>query len=206
MKGSADSNTVDVLLRIPRYDIQKTPLKSSLYSSNVEVKTPTLNSMLGDKLTTLGPNTIGIKRNKDPLLVGKHLYDVSNLFRYVDSLEKAYNAYVECFKLQREFRRLNIPLERAIEDLRYVGELLTIGNWDVRDRRKAAKKDFEFIKSGVRKLRPFLIKRRFTTLTARETGGQIGFISKVFELFEEKQISDKKNYSCIFELPRRNAE
>ncbi|MHA1456216.1 MAG: nucleotidyl transferase AbiEii/AbiGii toxin family protein, partial [Promethearchaeota archaeon] len=50
---------LDFLLHMPNYKTQQTPIKTFLYESDYKVQTPTINTLLGDKLTTLGPNTIG---------------------------------------------------------------------------------------------------------------------------------------------------
>lgn len=87
-------------------------------SSKTGIQIPTVNSILGDKLTAFAANTIGValKADKEMQLV-KQLFDVSELFNYADDIkeiEKSFNQFVE---IESSYRDKSFAKEEVIKDL-----------------------------------------------------------------------------------------
>lgn len=102
----------------PDYKTQRIRLNTSFYRSSVEVEVPTLNSMLGDKLTCIGPNTIGVPVDDDHRLSNmKHIYDISSLFNLCNDFGEIYYAYLACVEVQNHFRKTAFSLPECTKDL-----------------------------------------------------------------------------------------
>jgi hypothetical protein len=83
------------------HDIIKRPIRTSFLEPDreIEVELPTIESLLGDKLTAFAPTTIGVKlRNRDNqpgevMQVAKQLYDVGVLFEHATDFAAVARAY-----------------------------------------------------------------------------------------------------------------
>ena len=78
----AETNIMlDVQLKMSLYKKMKKPVCcGNFYKSKIDVLVPTISSLIGDKLLTLGPSTLGIPLNKGKEAQRlKHAYDISLL-------------------------------------------------------------------------------------------------------------------------------
>lgn len=122
---------LDVVFGGSSVPTQKTPLKTRLFEPKepVSVTTPTIESMLGGKLTTLGPGTIGIPRDKSnfDVATGKQLYDIDRLLRHVQDLEPVAQTYLLTYEQQITYHPENDrpSLTAVLEDGLYVLKVLS---------------------------------------------------------------------------------
>ncbi|MHA1499429.1 MAG: nucleotidyl transferase AbiEii/AbiGii toxin family protein [Promethearchaeota archaeon] len=166
---------LDFLLHMPNYKTQQTPIKTFLYESDYKVQTPTINTLLGDKLTTLGPNTIGKPINEKPLSIGKQLYDISVLFNYSDN-----------------FNDLYLTFEDAIKDLIHICKIFSLSQhcpeW-VKD--EEIKDKAKFLKGGINSLMPYTSSElKLTPLKARTISAKISFLARLFLFKENKSLKE----------------
>ena len=107
---------LDVVLHEPLYELRTTPLRSFYYGSDLVILTPSPSAMLGDKLSALGPNTIGLpaERVVDNF---KQFYDIGNLLALGFEVRAVRDAYVSCFREVSAWRRLDISIDDAHDDL-----------------------------------------------------------------------------------------
>lgn len=117
---------LDVFEKEPKYKTRMMKLKTEYYESNARAKIPTVNSMLGDKLSTLGLRTIGLHKNRPSMEQSKQLYDTIQLLDHATDFRDIYDAYSNCFKIQVGFRGLKICLDDALDDLTYTLKLFVI--------------------------------------------------------------------------------
>ncbi len=83
------------------HDIIKKPIRTSFLEPDreIEVELPTIESLLGDKLTAFAPTTTGVKlrtRNNQPgevMQVAKQLFDVGVLFEHANDFAAVARAY-----------------------------------------------------------------------------------------------------------------
>lgn len=203
---SIQSNILlDIILKEPKYKTQKTALKSFFYSSDLKIKTPTIDSILGDKLSTIGPNTIGrnLKDSRNGLEYVKHFYDIKNLIPHIKNFEDVYDAYKECYDFQVKVReRKKLVIEDCLNDLASVCKIFTLNKQLLEKNKNIIKnftvvsKNFDSCNKGVKNFIPFLIfENQFTTTAISETTGLTAFISKLLELVYKKEIGcDKATY------------
>ncbi len=180
---------LDFLLHMPNYKTQQTQIKTFLYESDYIVRTPTINALLGDKLTTLGPNTIGKTLDKNPLNIGKQLYDIFVLFNYSDNFKDLFDAYYDVFNFEKKNRELHsLSFEDAINDLIHICKLFSLSKnspkW-VTDEK--IKEKTNFLKRGINNLMPYTSSElKLSLLKARTTSAKIAFLAKLL-LFEHNK-------------------
>lgn len=82
------------------------------------VKIPTIEEMLGDKLTAFAPNTIGIRYVDMKFTeIIKQLYDCSKLFRVSNDFDLVYQTYLEISKREIAYRALiDLEVTDCIDD------------------------------------------------------------------------------------------
>lgn len=91
----------------PEYKLTKTPLKSFFYDSDIMIPTPTGSSILGDKLSVIGPSTIGRKLDdsRNGIEYAKHFYDIYSLANKFNDFSQTRETYRSCVKVQSVIRK-----------------------------------------------------------------------------------------------------
>lgn len=87
----------------------------------VSVQIPTVEGLLGDKLTAFAPNTIGVpfeNRNKESqsMQVAKQLFDVGELFSNAVDMPAVISAYHANFEKETGYRDKNHTIEDVLQD------------------------------------------------------------------------------------------
>uniref|UniRef100_A0A832DKH2 Nucleotidyl transferase AbiEii/AbiGii toxin family protein n=1 Tax=Ignavibacterium album TaxID=591197 RepID=A0A832DKH2_9BACT len=136
-------------------------IASSLFEvdEDISITTPTINGILGDKLTAFAPKTTGIPFGigKD-MQINKQLFDIGILFEKADDLEEIKNAFDECVKIEAGYRGIEISPEDVIRDLIEISFL--ISQMNLRNSvSNAITREFQ---DGVRKIRSHLLAGNYT--------------------------------------------
>jgi len=102
----------------PNYRLTDTPLKSFFYDSDIIIKTPTGSSILGDKLSVIGPSTIGRKLDdsRNGIEYAKHFYDIFCLSNNFEKFSETQKTYYSCVEIQSKIREKDFSHESCIED------------------------------------------------------------------------------------------
>jgi len=83
----------------------------------IQVMVPTIESLLGDKLTAFAPTTIGILYHEDRKTdIVKQLFDVAALFDAASDIQLAAEAYTEIHAKQLLYRQKSYSLEETLQD------------------------------------------------------------------------------------------
>lgn len=88
-----------------------------LYSSKIKAEIPFASSIIGDKLLTLGPNTLGI-----PLAKGKeaqrlkHVYDIAFLLGMSPSLHEIRTSFNACVVHENKLQEKSVTIEKLFSD------------------------------------------------------------------------------------------
>lgn len=78
---------------------------------------PSVNCILGDKLTAFAPHTTGIPFGMDKELeIIKQLYDISVLVDAHDNLDDVYTSYIATVEAELAYRGLSVSPERVLQD------------------------------------------------------------------------------------------
>jgi hypothetical protein len=150
----------------PRYFLQSTQLKSFFYNSDITVQTPTINSILGDKLSVIGPTTIGrkLENSRNGIEYAKNFYDIHSLYNNMKNLKETKETYLSIIKIQEKVRDTKYELDQSIDDAlltcktaclpQGLGEQLIRGSPIDRER---ASLEFEKLQDGLSRYRPFIV-------------------------------------------------
>lgn len=184
---------LDFLLHKPNYKLQETQISTFLYESNCKVKTPTVNALLGDKLTVLGPNTIGKTLDKNPLNFGKQLYDISILLEYFENFDEVFDAYYDIFNFEKVNRNLpSLEFKNSINDLVNICKLfaLIVHRPDgLND--KDIISNIQFLKRGISNLVTYTSsKLKLNPLKGRTISAKIAFLAKLMLLKYNKSLTE----------------
>lgn len=119
--GKQTSHVVlDVVKEEPLHPvIERIPIRSPLFECDEEilVSVPTVEGLLGDKLTAFAPNTVGVRLHKDSAMqVIKQLFDVAELFDAAANLEEVDRSYSVLFQAENAYRDGKFTREQALTD------------------------------------------------------------------------------------------
>lgn len=167
---------LDVLFSSQLYTLTiNTPIQSEfLITKNpcIYVKTPTIEAILGDKLTAFAPHTVGIKFQSDEfsndkrLEVIKQLLDISSLYDLSFNFNSIKNNYISICKQEIKYRDLNISYKDCLLDS--FATALSIFS-----RGAYNKKDYPFLLEGINKVVNHVYKERYSSEKAVDDASKV---------------------------------
>ena len=97
-------------------DISKLPLV--LFDSSAVVRTPTPEGLLGDKMTAVSPNTMGIPLNKKRSMeVLKQIIDLGELFNVANDADDFRQSFISTAQQENGFRGTSYSMEEVMDDI-----------------------------------------------------------------------------------------
>jgi len=129
----------------------------------VKVRVPTIEALLGDKLTAFAPHTLGVpfqtKRGRSMTMqVAKQLFDVGELFSEVKDLAAVKRAYLESYRIESTYREGNFSLEDTLNDTKNIALQVCING--TRNGHPDAK-IIEPMLDGIKRLKNHLVQGQF---------------------------------------------
>lgn len=159
---------LDALGMKPRLATRRTPLKTFYYESSMEVTTPTVGALLGDKLSVIGPNTIGrpLRDSRNGLEYAKHLYDIDILSDSKPDFGECVDAYRESLRIQNRIRGRDFGLEECLDDAVFTCQVASLpqrlGERAIENLKQPesdrAHSEYRILRDGLRRFRPFLVR------------------------------------------------
>ncbi len=157
------------------------PLKSQFIEtiSDTKILVPTVNSLLGDKLTAFAPTTTGIHFgiNKE-MQINKQLFDIGELFNHTDDIKEVEDSFNHFVEIESVYRNEKFSTERVIKDLFEISFL--ISQIKIRGGKENAITN-EFI-TGMREIRSHLITGTYnleqTKINAAKTACVVSLFGK----------------------------
>ena len=121
--------------------------------SNTMVWLPSIESILGDKLTVLAPSTTGIGYNdKKELELIKQLYDVDKLFNQAEDMKNIRESFINIANREIGYRKLKVNYGTVLEDIEtFAKNIIYRENVD----------ELEKITTGIRKFRNYMLEKKF---------------------------------------------
>lgn len=122
--------------------------------SDLSVKVPSTESILGDKLTVLAPRTTGISYNSEKELeLMKQLYDVDKLFNVAKDINEIKESFINIANREINYRKLKkITYEDVLNDIEeFTKDIIYREN----------KENLNKIIIGMRKFTNFMLERKF---------------------------------------------
>lgn len=109
---------LDVVLEAAPYEGMKKPVKClDIYKADIEVEVPTVSGLIGDKLLTIGPSTLGIPLGKGKEAHRlKHVFDIALLSRQGYDAVKVKMSVLGCLKQENAIQKSNFNWKETAED------------------------------------------------------------------------------------------
>lgn len=181
------------------------------------VRVPTLEALLGDKLTALAPETIGIPYGEEREVdIIKQLFDVGMLFRESSSVKEAHQAYRSRHAKQNKYLGSDYSVRETLRDTLEVCEWIA----HYRLKEKPDTETFRELDAGIDGLENHLLWRNFNQHDATVISSQVALVvgllaSKCFNRsfnefeYDENEIKDVKiegAYDHLNHLKKREPE
>jgi len=180
------------------------------------VKIPSLDCLMGDKLTAFAPNTVGVPYNKNKSMsIIKQLIDVDDLFMNLKNPDDLSYTYQRVFKIENGFRSDHYTIEKALSDT--IDTCFLISQIDLKNSVRN-EKTVE-IRKGIQQVTSHLLIQKYSLPEAKLSAARIAYMATVlkyqqdnheafFKRFQPEQISEAEsiNYDKYRILNRiRNA-
>jgi len=117
-----DSSETNIMLdaqlrRSPYRTGFKKVSSGNLYRSDIETEIPYPESIIGDKLLTLGPSTLGIPigKGKEAQRL-KHVFDIARLLRTSPKVSLIRESFNACLHHENEIQGTTIPVRAIVDD------------------------------------------------------------------------------------------
>jgi hypothetical protein len=122
----------------------------------VKVTMPSINCILGDKMTAFAPHTTGILITEEKELeIIKQLYDVAALIDAFDSFKDTYNTYMSTVSTELAYRGLTISAQEVLRDTLDAASCIA-------GRGKLINEDYSYYLKGMRGIMNHIFGERFT--------------------------------------------
>ena len=178
--------------------IQK-PIQTSFIDvkKEVVVTLPTIEALLGDKLTAFAPHTIGIPYKTErgfsqQMQVVKQMFDIGELFNAVKNVREIADAYQVCYQIENGYRDDRFSLEEVLQDTIRVSYLLN--TWGLRG--VANSEEAGWLLDGVRRLQNHLVRDNFRfNIEAKTSAAKAAFVVKLIRTGATNRIIEKLRYN-----------
>jgi hypothetical protein len=166
--GETRSCLLDVMGIKPNYATTQVALKTPFFDSDITITTPTIGALLGDKLSTIGPNTMGrhLVDSRNGVEYAKHFYDIKNLQEADFIFKDCRSAFHEAIELQSKIRSKNFSVQECCEDMFFTCKVASlpqalseqlIAKLSEQPRARA-RSEFRILRDGLARFRPFLVR------------------------------------------------
>ena len=143
------------------------------------VKVPSVNDILGDKLTAFAPDTTGIPyfKNGDlkTLEIIKQLYDIGRLFEHADNLSVTTDAFRKIAVVELGYRGMSTDLSPIFEDIRQTA-------LNIATRGKVDQDKFTLLQSGIKSISPFIFKGKYHIEDAIADSAKAAYLATLIEM------------------------
>lgn len=121
LSGKEDYVLVDLIEDATPYPlIQESEIRPTYFQTSepyLKVKTPTINGILGDKMTAFAPRTTGIKLGAEKEMeIAKQLFDVASLFDHATDFSEVKKSFMFAADKEIKYRELAIKHEDVLND------------------------------------------------------------------------------------------
>lgn len=166
--GEKRSCLLDVMGVKPQYPVTQVALKTSFFESDTTITVPTIGALLGDKLSTIGPNTMGrrLVDSRNGVEYAKHFYDIKNLQEEAFNFKDCNIAFYEAIEMQTKIRGKEFSVPECCDDLFFTCKVAslpqTFGEQVItrltEPQRTRASSEFRILRDGLARFRPFLVR------------------------------------------------
>lgn len=158
----------------------------------LEVAMPSIDCILGDKLTAFAPHTTGIPFGVDKELeIIKQLYDVASLTEVCSIFSDIYDSYMATVEAEIGYRGINIKAEDALMDSIEAAACIA-------SRGAIHPEDYPLYLNGIRSVINHIYSERFSGEKAASIAGKVMYIAAcVLKNHTFQRITEVTNYAKI---------
>ena len=158
----------------------------------VLVHVPSVDCILGDKLTAYAPNTTGIPYGKDKELeIIKQLFDVGNLFDEMNDVNTVSQTFKQMVRQELIYRERDDELsyEDVLEDIFVTSRILS-------ERGRIEKDVYNQLQLGINRINNYIFSRNYIAESAVNSASKAAYLS----LLIKHEITDVEKYDPQIDL------
>lgn len=186
---------LDILFEKHQYPVvRKIPIVTPWISSTGDpamVLAPSIDSILGDKLTAFAPNTTGVPYGKEKALeIAKQLHDVGHLFDHLEDPGITAQAFASIVEKEIKYRGLNVTSAHVLDDI--IATALLVGKTG-KNHTADEKPKFEEINKGILQFGGYLMTGGFHIDHAIESASKAAYLAAKLKLNDHSPINKYKD-------------
>ncbi|MBN1511660.1 MAG: nucleotidyl transferase AbiEii/AbiGii toxin family protein, partial [Phycisphaerae bacterium] len=140
------------------------------------VTVPTLNGLVGDKLTAFAPETVGVRYRPDlSQQIIKQMFDVGELFVEATDLSQISQAHEASFKAENGFRHNRFTLNQALDDS--LNTAFRISQLNLAHEEHWDGKKRGILLKGISAINATLVRETYTVEDARISASRAGLLA-----------------------------
>ncbi len=139
----------------------------------VKVTMPSVDCILGDKLTAYAPNTTGIPYGKNKELeIIKQLFDVGNLFDEMEDVDAVRNTFRQIAEQELTYREKgkDLTFVDVLNDIFETSKILS-------ERGRIQKETFDQLQTGVNRIKDYIFSKNFILESAVNSASKAAYLS-----------------------------
>ncbi len=179
---SEDNILLDILLEDSPYQtIVSTDICTPFTRQDgtpVQASLPSLEDILGDKLTAFAPNTTGIPYRKGgfsaTMEIIKQLYDIGNLFAEIRDVAAVGHTFKKIALTEMKYRNLPSDTDTVLKDIGQTALCLAT-------RGKAGQGDFAALQNGVSQIKAYIFSESYHIEKAIAYAARAAYLAKLIE-------------------------
>lgn len=186
---------LDVLYSEHGYSrLRSLPIKSAIFNADEEIKVsvPSVDAILGDKLTAFAPHTTGVPfRRKKSMEIIKQLFDIGELFDHCVDIGEVTESYETIQEQESKYRATRPSLVATLDDTIETSFLLC------QTRLKGSIKDnrTDELDLGIRQIQSYLLGSPFRIEEARVAASKAAFIATAMKAKHTDVVLNEIKYS-----------
>jgi len=140
------------------------------------VTVPTLDGLLGDKLTAFAPTTVGILfRSGLSQQIIKQMFDVGELFPLASNLQRVAEAYDASFSAENKFRKNRYTRQGALDDS--IRAAFLVSQLNLRGESRGERHKREILVEGIGAINVTLTQNEYTVDSARLSASRAALLA-----------------------------
>lgn len=196
LNGDENYIILDVLYEKNHYlDVIEKSINCSFieYSEpSVQVHVPSVDCILGDKLTAYAPNTTGIPYGKNKELeIIKQLFDVGNLFDEMRDVNTVSQTFKQMVQQELAYRNLDDKMSHVdvLDDIFETSRILS-------ERGRIEKGIYAYLQLGVNRIKDYIFSKNYIVESAINSASKAAYLS----LLIKNEIDDVERFDPKIDL------
>ncbi|MBU1633308.1 nucleotidyl transferase AbiEii/AbiGii toxin family protein [bacterium] len=157
------------------------------------VKIPTLDCLLGDKLTAFAPNTVGVPYNKNKSMsIIKQLIDVDDLFMNLKEPDDLSHTYQQVFEIENGFRSDQYTIDTVLADT--IETCYLISQIDLK--KSVSNDKTNEIRKGIQQIPGHLLINKYSLSESKLSAARIAYLATIMKYQRDNHDAYLKRYQA----------